>query len=136
MPSKLGNCVIISGETSVAPYADTMKIGVFLRNTWACNLCCGELILAALPLRKPPNGVFVEGGFAMSNKGIDVDSIVGDDFSDLSPEDMALLTGRGSNDVAPQSTPSAAVASLVDTFVSVAMSVASYFHVSGTCKKH
>lgn len=39
----------------------------------------------------------------MSNKGIDVDSIVGDDFSDLSPEDMALLTGRGSNDAAPQS---------------------------------
>ena len=92
MPSKLGNCVIISGETSVAPYADTMKIGVFLRNTWAGGFCCGELILAALPLRKPPNGVFVEGGSAMSNKGIDVDS--------------------------------------------AAMSVASYFHVSGTCKKH
>lgn len=41
----------------------------------------------------------------MSNKGIDVDSIVGDDFSDLSPEDMALLTGRGSNDAARSHCP-------------------------------
>lgn len=69
----------------------------------------------------------------MSNKGIDIDSIVGDDFSDLSPEDMALLTGRGSNDAAPQSL---SIAVSVDVTVSVAMSVASYFHVSGTCKKH
>lgn len=69
----------------------------------------------------------------MSNKGIDVDSIVGDDFSDLSPEDMALLTGRGSNDAAPQPL---SIAVSVDVTVSVAMSVASYFHVSGTCKKH
>lgn len=68
----------------------------------------------------------------MSNTSIDVDSIVGDDFSDLSPEDMALLTGRG-NDVAPQSL---SIAVSVDVTVSVAMSVASYFHVGGTCRKH
>lgn len=71
----------------------------------------------------------------MSNTNIDVNSIVGDDFSDLAPEDMALLTGRGS-DVAPQSTVTASIASAVDVTVSVAMSVASYFHVNGTCKKH
>ena len=71
----------------------------------------------------------------MSNTNIDVNSIVGDDFSDLSPEDMALLTGRGS-DAAPQSTPSAVIASLVDVSVSVAMSIASYKHTAGTCKKH
>ena len=68
----------------------------------------------------------------MSNKGIDVDSIVGDDFSDLSPEDMALLTGRG-NDVAPQSL---SIAVSVDVTVSVLLSIASYSHTAGTCKKH
>ena len=68
----------------------------------------------------------------MSNTNIDVNSIVGDDFSDLSPEDMALLTGRGS-DAAPQSL---SIAVSVDVTVSVAMSVASYLHVNGTCKKH
>ena len=68
----------------------------------------------------------------MSNTNIDVNSIVGDDFSDLSPEDMALLTGRGS-DAAPQS-PS--IAFSFDVTVSFAMSVAAYLHVNGTCKKH
>ncbi|OZG55575.1 hypothetical protein BTIS_1947 [Bifidobacterium tissieri] len=41
----------------------------------------------------------------MSNK--DINTIVGDEFKDLNTEDMAMLTGRGSNDVAPASTPAA-----------------------------
>lgn len=41
----------------------------------------------------------------MSNK--DITGIVGDEFKDLSTEDMAMLTGRGANDVAPASTPAA-----------------------------
>ncbi|TPF97674.1 hypothetical protein EP30_01665 [Bifidobacterium sp. UTCIF-39] len=41
----------------------------------------------------------------MSNK--DITGIVGDEFKDLNTEDMAMLTGRGSNDVAPASTPTA-----------------------------
>ena len=72
----------------------------------------------------------------MSNTNINVNSIVGDDFSDLSPEEMALLTGRGSNDAAPQSTPSAIIAFSADALVSFAMSIASYKHTAGTCKKH
>lgn len=45
----------------------------------------------------------IEG--ALSNK--DITGIVGDEFGDLDPKDMALLTGRGANDVAPASTPAA-----------------------------
>lgn len=37
----------------------------------------------------------------MSNK--DINTIVGDEFKDLSTDDMAMLTGRGSNDAAPAS---------------------------------
>ncbi|KAA8831534.1 hypothetical protein [Bifidobacterium tissieri] len=69
----------------------------------------------------------------MSNK--DINTIVGDEFEDLDPANMALLTGRGSEEAAPASTPLTTVTPTLPEstgIVSATVSTASFVSVGGT----
>lgn len=68
----------------------------------------------------------------MSNR--DIIGIVGNEFEDLDPKDMAMLTGRGNNDAAPASTP-LSLASINFCGESIALSIISVSVVASKALK-